>query len=204
MNLKTIVVGGEHLSPKQEKFRKAFMYLVSGAITTIVNLACFKLFNLLVNNDMTVSVFGLNVSLKLAVNKVVCWVIAVLVAYFLNRITVFRSKGNVMRELLAFAGARVLSFIVFEEGLFLLTVFICTKITGMPSDTAVYTLLGIPVTYADLMNILNMVFVIIANYVLSKLMVFRKEDMVDYSKTDKAEESEESSSEPAEEGTENA
>lgn len=204
MNLKTIVVGGEHLSPKQEKFRKAFMYLVSGAITTIVNLACFKLFNLLVNNDMTVSVFGLNVSLKLAVNKVVCWVIAVLVAYFLNRITVFRSKGNVMRELLAFAGARVLSFIVFEEGLFLLTVFICTKITGMPSDTAVYTLLGIPVTYADLMNILNMVFVIIANYVLSKLMVFRKEDLVDYSKTDKAEESEESSSEPAEEGTENA
>lgn len=204
MNLKTIVVGGEHLSPKQEKFRKAFMYLVSGAITTIVNLACFKLFNLLVNNDMTVSVFGLNVSLKLAVNKVVCWIIAVLVAYFLNRITVFRSKGNVMRELLAFAGARVLSFIVFEEGLFLLTVFICTKITGMPSDTAVYTLLGIPVTYADLMNILNMVFVIIANYVLSKLMVFRKEDMVDYSKTDKAEESEESSSEPAEEGTENA
>ncbi len=204
MRLKTIVVGGEHLSPKQEKFRKAFMYLVSGGITTIVNLACFKLFNLLVNNDMTVSVFGLNVSLKLAVNKVVCWVIAVLVAYFLNRITVFRSKGNVMRELLAFAGARVLSFIVFEEGLFLLTVFICTKITGMPSDTAVYTLLGIPVTYADLMNILNMVFVIIANYVLSKLMVFRKEDMVDYSKTDKAEESEESSSEPAEEGTENA
>ncbi len=204
MNLKTIVVGGEHLSPKQEKFRKAFMYLVSGAITTIVNLACFKLFNLLVNNDMTVSVFGLNVSLKLAVNKVVCWVIAVLVAYFLNRITVFRSKGNVMRELFAFAGARVLSFIVFEEGLFLLTVFICTKITGMPSDTAVYTLLGIPVTYADLMNILNMVFVIIANYVLSKLMDFRKEDMEDYSKTDKAEESEESSSEPAEEGTENA
>lgn len=204
MRLKTIVVGGEHLSPKQEKFRKAFMYLVSGGITTIVNLACFKLFNLLVNNDMTVSVFGLNVSLKLAVNKVVCWVIAVLVAYFLNRITVFRSKGSVMRELLAFAGARVLSFIVFEEGLFLLTVFICTKITGMPSDTAVYTLLGIPVTYADLMNILNMVFVIIANYVLSKLMVFRKEDMVDYSKTDKAEESEESSSEPAEEGTENA
>lgn len=204
MRIKTIVVGGEHLSPKQEKFRKAFMYLVSGGITTVVNLACFKLFNLLVNNDMTISVFGLDVSLKLAVNKVVCWILAVLVAYFLNRITVFRSKGNVLRELLAFAGARVLSFIVFEEGLFLLTVFICTKVTGMPSDTAVYSLLGIPVTYADLMNILNMIFVIIANYVLSKMMVFRKEDMVDYSKKDKPEESEKSSVELAEEGTENA
>ena len=203
MRLKTIVVGGEHLSPNQEKIRKAFMYLVSGVITTIVNLACFKLFNLLVNNDMTISVFGLNVSLKLAVNKVVCWILAVLVAYFLNRITVFRSKGNVMRELLAFAGARVLSFIVFEEGLFLLSVFICTKVTGLPSDTTVYTLLGIPITYADLMNVLNMVFVIIANYVLSKLMVFRKEDMVDYSKPAEKEEPEDK--EPSvEEGAENA
>ena len=105
-----------------------------------------------------------------------------------------------------FAGARVLSFLIFEEGLFLFSVFLCTKITGLPSDTTVFTLLNIPITYADIMNILNMVFVVIANYVMSKLMVFKKEDMVDYSKPDETGETESSelSAKEAEEGVQNA
>lgn len=197
MKLKTIVVGGEHLSPKQEKFRKAFMYLVSGGLTTIVSLASFKIFNLVVP-EIAVHALGQDISLKLAINKSACWVISVLVAYFLNRVTVFRSKGKIFSELMKFAGARILSFLIFEEGLFLLSVYICTKVTGMPSDTAVYTLLNIPITYADIMNIINMVFVVIANYVMSKLMVFKKEDMVDYSKNGNTEETKE------EEGIENA
>ena len=131
----------------------------------------------------------------------VCWVLAVLVAYFLNRVTVFRSKGSVLRELLTFAGARVLSFLLFELGLFTLSLYICEKITGQGSETVVTSFLGIPVKYADIMNVINLVFVMIANYVLSKIMVFRKEDMVDYSKKDKEAESAEPS---AEEGTENA
>ena len=196
MKLKTVVVGAEHLTPQQEKIRKAFMYLVSGALTTIVSLAAFKIFNLVVPD----------ISLKLAINKSACWVLSVLVAYFLNRVTVFRSKGKILSELMKFAGARVLSFLIFEEGLFLFSVFLCTKITGLPSDTTVFTLLNIPITYADIMNILNMVFVVIANYVMSKLMVFKKEDMVDYSKADETGETESSelSAKEAEEGVQNA
>ena len=100
-----------------------------------------------------------------------------------------------------FAGARILSFLIFEEGLFLLSIFICSKVTGLPSDTVVTSVLGIGVTYADIMNLINLIFVMIANYVFSKLMVFRKEDMIDYTKQDKEPETEE---EPAEEGAENA
>jgi len=205
MNLKTVVVGGEHLTPQQEKYRKIFMYLVSGGLTTVVSLASFKIFNLIVP-EIAVDAFGKQISLKLAVNKVICWIISVLVAYFLNRVTVFRSKGKILSELMKFAGARVLSFLIFEEGLFLLSVFICTKITGVPSDTAVFTFLNIPITYADIMNIINLVFVVIANYIMSKILVFKKEDMVDYSNTEKAEEneSEETSAAEAEEGAANA
>ena len=132
--------------------------------------------------------------------------ISVLVAYFLNRVTVFRSKGKIFSELMKFAGARVLSFLIFEEGLFLLSVFICTQITGLPSDTTVFTFLNIPITYADIMNIINLVFVVIANYIMSKILVFKKEDMVDYSKTDNAEEKEagDTPEKEAEEGAENA
>lgn len=204
MKLKTIVVGGEHLTPQQEKYRKVFMYVVSGGITTLVSLVSFKLFNMFIPDLWKFTVFGKDVSLKLAINKVVCWVLAVLVAYFLNRITVFRSKGKVLNELMKFAGARIISFLVFEEGLFLLSIFLVTKFTGLPSDTVVTTVLGIGVTYADIMNLINLVFVMIANYVMSKLMVFRKEDMVDYSKQDKQEEAADTSVKVAEEGTDNA
>ena len=181
------------------------MYLVSGALTTIVSLASFKIFNLVVP-EIAVHAFGQNISLKLAINKSACWVLSVLVAYFLNRVTVFRSKGKILSELLKFAGARILSFLIFEEGLFLLSVFICTKVTGLPSDTTVFTFLNIPITYADIMNVINLVFVVIANYVMSKLMVFKKEDLVDYSKADDAEETESEalSAKEAEEGVQNA
>lgn len=204
MRLKTIVVGGEHLTPQQEKLRKIFMYVVSGGITTVVSIASFKLFNMFVPDMWKFEAFGKEISLKLAINKVVCWILAVLVAYFLNRITVFRSKGKILNELLKFAGARVLSFLIFEEGLFLLSIFICTKVTGLPSDTVVTTILGISVTYADIMNLINLVFVMIANYVMSKLMVFKKEDMVDYSKKDDEEQTVEPSAAEAEEGAANA
>ena len=204
MRLKTIVVGGEHLTPQQEKLRKIFMYVVSGGITTVVSLASFKLFNMFVPDLWKFEAFGKEISLKLAINKVVCWILAVLVAYFLNRITVFRSKGKILNELLKFAGARVLSFLIFEEGLFLLSIFLCTKVTGLPSDTIVTSVLGIGVTYADIMNLINLVFVMIANYVMSKLMVFRKEDMVDYTKKDDEEQTAELSAAEAEEGTANA
>ncbi|MCR5287253.1 MAG: GtrA family protein [Saccharofermentans sp.] len=204
MRLKTIVVGGEHLTPQQEKLRKIFMYVVSGGITTVVSLASFKLFNMFVPDLWKFEAFGKEISLKLAINKVVCWILAVLVAYFLNRITVFRSKGKILNELLKFAGARVLSFLIFEEGLFLLSIFICTKVTGLPSDTIVTSVLGIGVTYADIMNLINLVFVMIANYVMSKLMVFRKEDMVDYTKKDDEEQTAELSAAEAEEGAANA
>jgi putative flippase GtrA len=203
MRLKTIVVGGEHLTPQQEKLRKIFMYVVSGGITTVVSLASFKLFNMFVPDLWKFEAFGKEISLKLAINKVVCWILAVLVAYFLNRITVFRSKGKILNELLKFAGARVLSFLIFEEGLFLLSIFICTKVTGLPSDTIVTSVLGIGVTYADIMNLINLVFVMIANYVMSKLMVFRKEDMVDYTKKDDEEQTAELSAAEAEEGAAN-
>ena len=184
MDLKTIVVGGKDLTEKQEKTRKLFMYLVSGGITTLVNWVCYIAFDKLIQVDMTVNFFGKPVSLKYIINQIVCWIIAVLVAYFLNRITVFRSKGNILRELLSFTGARVISFLVLELGLYSLMIWGCVAITGLPIDTPMTTFsifgLSFGFTYEYLVKLINSVFVVIANYVMSKLMVFKKKDMVDY------------------------
>ena len=191
--IKTIVVGGKDLTEKQEKIRKLFMYLVSGGITTVVNWVCYVIFDKTVKASMPITVFGKEISLKFVINQIVCWIIAVLVAYFLNRITVFRSKGNIARELLSFAGARVISFLVLELGLYSLMIWICVAITGKPIDTPMTTFhifsKSFDFTYEYLVKLINAVFIIIANYVMSKLMVFKKQDMVDYNSEDEKESS---------------
>ncbi len=194
MDLKTIIVGGKDLSEKQEKIRKLFMYLVSGGLTTVVNWVCYIAIDKLVQVDMTVNLFGKPVSLKYIINQIICWIIAVLVAYFLNRITVFRSKGNILRELLSFTGARIISFLVLELGVYSLMIWGCVAITGLPIDTPMTTIsifgLSFGFTYEYLVKLINSVFVVIANYVMSKLMVFKKKDMVDYNSEEKKEPSE--------------
>ena len=182
--IKTIIVGGEGLTEKQEKIRKLFMYLVSGCLTTAVNWICYVAFDKLVKADMAVSLFGKEFSLKFIINQIVCFIIAVIVAYFLNRVTVFRSKGNVFRELLTFFGARILSFLVLEIGVYSLMIWACVSITGLPIDTpmAVWQIIIWPFafTYEYLCKLINSVFIMIANYVMSKVMVFKKKDMIDY------------------------
>ena len=178
--VKKIVFGDPSFTESQEKKRKLFMYLVSGGITTVANWIVYIVFDLLVQSDMMVTLFGSEFSLKIAAKQIVGWIVAVTVAYILNRITVFRSKGNVIRELLSFAGARVLSFLVLELGVMYLMVWACEAITGLPASTPMFMIASFAFTYDYLVKLINCVFVVIANYVLSKIMVFRKKDMVDY------------------------
>lgn len=183
--IKKIVFGDPSFNESQEKKRKLFMYLVSGGLTTVANWVVYIIFDLLVKADMMVSLFSLEFSLKIAVKQIVGWIVAVLVAYVLNRVTVFRSKGNVFRELIAFAGARVLSFLVLELGVMYLMIWICELITGVPASSPMTMIGSFAFTYDYLVKLINCIFVIIANYVLSKLMVFKKKDMVDYNKDEK-------------------
>ena len=178
--VKKIVFGDPSFTESQEKKRKLFMYLVSGGLTTAANWIVYILFDLLVQSDMMVTLFGNEFSLKIAVKQIVGWIVAVTVAYILNRITVFRSKGNVIRELFTFAGARVLSFLVLELGVMYLMIWGCEAITGQPASTPMFMIASFAFTYDYLVKLINCVFVVIANYVLSKIMVFRKKDMVDY------------------------
>ncbi len=178
--VKKIVFGDPSFTESQEMKRKLFMYLVSGGLTTAANWIVYILFDLLVQSDMMVTLFGNEFSLKIAAKQIVGWIVAVTVAYILNRITVFRSKGNVIRELFTFAGARVLSFLVLELGVMYLMIWACEAITGQPASTPMFMIASFAFTYDYLVKLINCVFVVIANYVLSKIMVFRKKDMVDY------------------------
>ena len=59
-------------------------------------------------------------------------------------------------------------------------VWICESVTGVPVSTPMFMIGSFAFTYDYLVKLINCIFVIIANYVLSKLMVFKKKDMIDY------------------------
>lgn len=88
----------------------------------------------------------------------VSWVIAVLFAFWINRVMVFQVKGgtkaSVLTELAQFAGGRIVSFLVFEQGLMLLL-----KLIGV----------------SNIVNrIFVLVFVMVFNYVISKFWIFKE------------------------------
>ncbi len=182
--IKTVLYGGEHLTEKQEKIRKLFMYLVSGGLTTLVNTVSFLVFDLLVKKEVNLSVFGYEFDLMVLLNQIIAWTLAVITAYLLNRIFVFRSSGSVIRELLSFAAARVVSFLILELGVFSIMIAVCEGAFGCPKEDAMFLIGSFKFTYLYLIKILNAVLVVIANYVLSKWFVFKKEDMKTYGGTD--------------------
>lgn len=127
-----------------KKYREQISYLFFGGMTTLVNWGTYAL--------MT----GVAESMNKSLANAVAWLAAVLFAFFTNKFFVFRHKSDehILREFLTFFGARVLSGFV-EVGVFSLFVEL--------------------LHWNDwLVKIAISVFVVIANYVLSKFLIFKK------------------------------
>ena len=125
--------------------REMISYLIFGVLTTIVSLVTFQLCD---------AVLGIY---YIAAN-VISWIIAVIFAYVTNKLFVFESKSwelkLVVREVISFCSARILS-LLFETGFIALTV----EVMGMPKFIS---------------KIIASIFVVIINYVASKLFIFKK------------------------------
>lgn len=125
--------------------REMISYLIFGVLTTVVNLVVFQLCD---------AVLGIY---YIAAN-VIAWIIAVIFAYVTNKLFVFESKSwelkPVVREVISFGSARILS-LLFETGFIALTV----EVMGMPKFIS---------------KIIASIFVVIINYVASKLFIFKK------------------------------
>ena len=135
------------LEPFYKKHKAVLLYLFFGGLTTVISIFVFWLFR---------RPLGLN---ELVAN-VISWVIAVLFAFLTNRVWVFRSPTRTAGEFLcqmgSFYGGRVVTLLIEEA---LLAVFI--------------TWLGFP----DMpVKIAAQVIVIVLNYFISKLFVFRKKE----------------------------
>ncbi|MDO4475323.1 MAG: GtrA family protein [Lachnospiraceae bacterium] len=133
------------------KYQEAIDYLFWGVCTTVVSWGTYALF---------VKAAGLSVG----VGNVISWVCAASFAYVTNKLFVFKSRSwdmkLVLREVSSFMGSRV--------------------VTGVGEIVSVPLLVSIGLNQAIfgvkgfLAKVLVSVLVVIANYVLSKLFVFRQ------------------------------
>lgn len=125
--------------------REIISYLFWGGCTTLINIACYGfLYDYL--------------SVSNVMSNIVAWVAAVVFAFYVNKIFVFRSRGMKMsqqlKEATAFFGCRILTLVL---------------------DVAI---MAIAVDFMEwnamLWKILSNVIVIILNYMASKFWIFKK------------------------------
>ena len=130
--------------------KETVSYLVFGILTTVV--------------DFITYLVCLSFSVNYLLANVIAWCVAVLFAYVTNKLFVFDSKSFkwnvIIDEILSFVGGRVFSL------LFSL-VFIYATVM----------LMGMPVIVS---KIISAVFVVIINYVISKLFVFKEKKVSEH------------------------
>lgn len=124
-----------------------FSYLIVGGLTTVVSLAVYY--------GCVLTFLDPDVPWQLQAANVISWIVAVTFAYITNRRYVFRSKSpNWQKEALAFYSSRVLTLLMDMAIMFLIVT------VGHGND--------------KIAKLVSQVVITIANYVLSKLFVFKK------------------------------
>ena len=127
-----------------KKYEELILYVFFGGLTTLVNIVAFFVMDTLLGIHYLVA-------------NAAAWILSVLFAYVTNRTWVFKSKsrGEAANagEMALFVGGRVVS----GAG-DMLIMFVCIDLAHLP---------------ALLAKILSNVFVVIFNYIISKLVIFK-------------------------------
>lgn len=131
---------------KKLNYRELIAYLIVGVLTTVVSLVTYYV--------VTITFLDPQNGVQLQIANIISWVCAVTFAYFTNRIFVFRSKEtNKLKEASKFFISRLVT-LAMDMGIMYLLVTVLDK-----NDR--------------LAKIVSQVVVIVGNYIISKLFVFR-------------------------------
>lgn len=126
-------------------------YLIFGALTTIVNIVAYILFAKLILSGLHSEDLIVNLS------EIIAFIVALIFAYITNKIYVFNSKTNgikeLAREIISFTGCRIFTEII---SLLMMNMAVWFSINDV------------------LMKIVANIVVIILNFVFSKLLIFKK------------------------------
>lgn len=129
------------------KHREVMMYLIFGVLTTVISLIVYYL--------LVYTVLNPDNAFELQIANIISWIAGVTFAYVTNRKYVFESKNkNKLKE----AGS-----------------FVLARIATLFMDMAIM-FIGVTLLKGNdkILKIISQVVVIVANYVFSKLFVFKK------------------------------
>lgn len=131
------------------KNKEIINYLIFGVLTTLVSLITYYL--------LTSTILNPSNQIELQIANIISWITCVTFAYITNKIYVFNSKDkNITKEILKFYSSR------------LTTLFI---------DMLLMFILVTKLEFNDkIIKVIIQVIIIILNYILSKLLVFKKLD----------------------------
>lgn len=126
------------------RYKSIIAYLFWGVVTTVINIGVFMLWIYLGGNYQ--------------VGNVVAWVLTVLVAYFSNKFWVFGSRYQGLKAM----ASEMTSFFFFRGVTLVMDIVI--------------TYVGISLLHWDpfIVKVLDNIFVVVSNYVFSKLFIFKK------------------------------
>ena len=138
------------------KHKEIVNYLIFGVLTTVVSLAVkyLLLFTILDARDAF--------QLQLAI--IISWIAACMFAYITNRKWVFESKSEeIVKEMAKFFAARLSTL-----GLEMLIMFVFVTVLKLNSDI-----------WVIIWTLVSQIAIIIGNYILSKLIVFKNKKKED-------------------------
>lgn len=130
-----------------KKYKELIMYGIFGVLTTLVNIVVFYLLD--------------KVGINTYLNNTIAWILSVLFAFVTNKFFVFESKAKdkktIFKEGTSFFTARIFSYFVD-----MFTIYLLFQVMGINKMIS---------------KIISNVIVIIINYVLSKLFIFKKKEV---------------------------
>ena len=131
----------------KKKIREIVSYLIFGVLTTVVSLVLYY--------GLVYTILNPEVAWQLQLANIISWIGSVLFAYVTNRKFVFHSTNqNKLKEAGSFFGARIITLVM---------------------DMAIM-FLGVTLWHFNdkIVKLASQAIVIVANYVFSKLFVFRE------------------------------
>lgn len=133
------------------KYEEIVNYLIVGGLTTLISLA--------VKYGLLFTILDASNAMELQISVIASWVLAVLFAYFANRIFVFHSKSKeYLKEVSGFVAGRIAT-LVME----MIIMWFFVTLLGLDSNL-----------WVIIWTIVCQILVIVGNYVISKLFVFKK------------------------------
>lgn len=143
-------------SSKLHKYKDMILYIVFGALTTLVNYVVY----------FAAKAMGIHYQ----ISTVLAWIAAVTFAYITNRIWVFQSKNHgykkICKEIALFVSARVLSLL-----LEMLIMYIGMNICN--ADEYFWNIFNTQIPAGELITkTLAQIIIIITNYLCSKHIIF--------------------------------